>query len=86
MEMSSVPRIGPGCRLHRTEDILLVPEGTLNLTGPSREILARVDGKRDIDSIVVDLLEQFEGADVKEVREDVLELLNRLQERGVVRI
>ena len=86
MEISSVPKIAPGCRLHPTEDVLLVPEGTLNLSGPSREILARLDGKRDVHAIVTDLLQQFEGSDAEEVRNDVLGLLNRLQERGVVRI
>jgi pyrroloquinoline quinone biosynthesis protein D len=86
MEMSSVPRIAPGCRLHPTEDILLVPEGTLNLSGPSRQILSRLDGKLDLNAIVTDLVTEFDGADAEEVRQDVLGFLDRLQQRGVVRI
>ena len=85
MEMSSVPRLAAGCRLHATADILLVPEGTLNLSGPAREILARIDGKRTVDAIVEDLLLQFEGANADEVRQDVLGMLDRMRQRGVIR-
>lgn len=85
MEMSSVPRLAAGCRLHATDNILLVPEGTLNLSGPAREILARIDGKRTVDVIVDDLLLQFEGANADEVRRDVLEMLSRMRQRGVIR-
>lgn len=84
--MNSTPRLAPGCRLHPTESVLLVPEGTLNLTGPTREILARLDGKLAVSSIVADLLQQYEGADAGEVQVDVLDLLDRMQQRGVVRI
>ena len=86
MEMDSKPHLAAGCRLHPTADILLVPEGTLNLTGPSREILTRLDGRRTVTEIVDDLLLQFEGAGADEVGQDVLALLNRMQQRGVVRL
>lgn len=85
MDMSSVPQLAAGCRLHTTDDILLVPEGTLNLSGPAREILARIDGKRTVNAIVDDLLLQFEGANAEEVGQDVLEMLNRMRQRGVLR-
>ena len=85
IDMSSVPRLAAGCRLHPTDEILLVPEGTLNLTGPAREILARIDGKRTIQAIVDDLLLHFEGANADEVRQDVLGMLSRMRQRGVIR-
>jgi pyrroloquinoline quinone biosynthesis protein D len=85
MELNSIPRLAPGCRLHPTESVLLIPEGTLNLTGPTREILAMLDGARSVSAVVGDLLHQYEGADENEVQKDVLELLNRLQQRGVIR-
>lgn len=85
MQMTSVPRLAPGCRLHPTAEILLIPEGTLNLSGPSRDILDRVDGHRAVSGIVDDLLLHFEGASREEIGEDVLSLLNRMQQRGVVR-
>ena len=85
IDMSSIPQLAAGCRLHATDEILLVPEGTLNLTGPAREILAHIDGKRTIQAIVDDLLLHFEGANADEVRQDVLEMLSRMRQRGVIR-
>jgi pyrroloquinoline quinone biosynthesis protein D len=85
MDLNSTPRLAPGCRLHPTESVLLIPEGTLNLTGPTREILTRLDGQKNVTEVVTDMLQQYEGADAGEVRSDVLNLLNRLEQRGVVR-
>ncbi len=86
MNMDSRPRIAPGCRLHPTDDVLLVPEGALQLSGPSREILQRLDGQRSVQAVVEELLLQYPGADAEEVRGDVLSLLDRMAERGVVRV
>jgi pyrroloquinoline quinone biosynthesis protein D len=85
MEMSDIPRLAPGCRLHPSEPVLLVPEGTLNLAGPARDILALVDGKRTVTAVVDHLLVQYSGAPVEEMNNDVLSLLNRMEQRGVVR-
>ena len=85
MDMESIPALAPGCRLHPTQDVLLVPEGTLQLAGPSRDVLARIDGKHTVAIIVDELLLEYEGADAAEVRADVLQLLSSLEQRGVVR-
>ncbi|MEO6802881.1 MAG: pyrroloquinoline quinone biosynthesis peptide chaperone PqqD [Granulicella sp.] len=85
MDINSIPRIAPGCRLHPTEEVLLVPEGTLQLSGPAREILERLDGQRSVQAIVDELLQQYPGAPADEVRTDVLSLLARMEERNVVR-
>jgi len=85
MELSSTPRLAPGCRLHPTESVLLVPEGTLNLTGPTREILALLDGQKTVEQIVADLLQQYPDAPADVIQKDILDLLSRLQQRGVVR-
>jgi pyrroloquinoline quinone biosynthesis protein D len=85
MDMKSIPMMARGCRLHSTQDVLLMPEGTLELNGPSRDVLARVDGNRDITAIVQDLLHEYEGAREDEVRSDVLALLEDLKKRGVLR-
>jgi pyrroloquinoline quinone biosynthesis protein D len=74
-----------GCRLHPTQDVLLMPEGTLELNGSSRDVLARVDGIRDVAAIVLELLEEYKGAPEAEVRADVLALLQDLKQRGVLR-
>jgi pyrroloquinoline quinone biosynthesis protein D len=85
MDLNSVPRLAPGCRLHPTQDVLMVPEGMLNLTGPTREILTRLDGRQNVTNIVDDLLIQYAGADPTEVQCDVLALLARMEQRGVVK-
>jgi pyrroloquinoline quinone biosynthesis protein D len=85
VDIHSTPRLAPGCRLHPTEAVLLVPEGTLNLAGPSRDILAQLDGKQTVAAIVDRLLEQYTGAPKDEMTQDVLNLLNRMEQRGVVR-
>jgi len=85
MDMGSIPAFAPGCRLHPTQDVLLVPEGTLELGGPSRDVLTRVDGKNSVAAIVDELLLEYEGAGEPEVRSDVLALLTTLEQRGVVR-
>jgi pyrroloquinoline quinone biosynthesis protein D len=85
MDLNSTPRLAPGCRLHPTENVLLIPEGTLNLAGPAREILARLDGSKNVTDVVADLLKEYPGADAAEIQNDVLSLLNRMAQRGVIR-
>lgn len=85
MDMNSIPMVARGCRLHPTQNVLLMPEGTLELNGPSRDVLARVDGNRDVTAIVHDLLQEYEGASEAEVTSDVLGLLEDLKQRGVLR-
>lgn len=86
MNLNATPRLAPGCRLHPTDSVLLIPEGTLNLTGPSREILTMLDGRRSVADVVAELARQYDGVDEKEIGADVLSLLNRLHERGVLRV
>lgn len=85
MDLNSIPRFAQGCRLHPTQNVLLVPEGMLNLTGPTREILSLLDGQRSVTAIVDGLLTQYADADANEVRGDILGLLERMEQRGVVR-
>jgi pyrroloquinoline quinone biosynthesis protein D len=86
MDLNSTPRLAPGCRLHPTEPVLLVPEGTLNLAGPARDILAQLNGNQSVAVIVDRLLMQYSGAPKEEMTRDVLNLLNRMEQRGVVRV
>jgi pyrroloquinoline quinone biosynthesis protein D len=86
MDLNATPRLAPGCRLHPTEAVLLIPEGTLKLQGPAREILAYLDGKQSVASIVDELVRQYEGVDRAGIQQDVLGLLDRMEQRGVVRV
>jgi pyrroloquinoline quinone biosynthesis protein D len=85
MDIDSIPKLAPGCRLHPSEAVLLVPEGTLNLSGPARDILGQLDGKQNVAAIVDQLLVQYSGAPKDEMTQDVLSLLTRMEQRGVVR-
>jgi pyrroloquinoline quinone biosynthesis protein D len=86
MDTNAVPKLAAGCRLHPTEPVLLIPEGTLKLSGPTRDILSQLDGKRSV-SDVVDLLHaQYADADRAMIEQDVLGLLDRMVQRGVLRI
>ena len=86
MDLHATPRLAPGCRLHPTEAVLLIPEGTLKLQGPARDILAQLDGKQSVAAIVDELVKQYEGVDRDDIQQDVLSLLERMELRGVVRV
>lgn len=86
MNLNATPRLAPGCRLHPTEDVLLIPEGTLNLRGPARDILSHLDGRQSVAAIVDKLLKQYSGVDSEAMRQDILSLLERMEQRGVVRV
>jgi pyrroloquinoline quinone biosynthesis protein D len=86
MDLTATPRLAPGCRLHPTEAVMLIPEGTLKLQGPARDILAQLDGKQSVAAIVDELVKQYEGVDEDDIRRDVLGLLDRMEQRGVVRV
>ena len=86
MDLHAIPRLAPGCRLHPTEAVMLIPEGTLKLQGPARDILAQLDGKQSVAAIVDELAQQYEGVDKDDIRQDVLSLLDRMEQRGVVRV
>jgi pyrroloquinoline quinone biosynthesis protein D len=86
MDLNAIPRLSPGCRLHPTEAVMLIPEGTLKLQGPARDILAQLDGKQSVAAIVDELVKQYEGVDKDDIRQDVLSLLDRMEQRGVVRV
>ena len=86
MDLHATPRLAPGCRLHPTEAVMLIPEGTLKLQGPARDILAQLDGKQSVAAIVEELVKQYDGVDKDDIRQDVLGLLERMEQRGVVRV
>jgi pyrroloquinoline quinone biosynthesis protein D len=86
MDLNATPRLAPGCRLHPTEAVLLVPEGTLNLRGPARDILSHLDGKQNVAAIVGELLKLYSGVESSDMQRDVLTLLERMEQRGVVRV
>ncbi len=79
------PRLVTGARLRyddvREEHLLLIPEGAVRLNATAAEVLELCDGERSLDDIVGALSARYDGADV---REDVLELVGAMAERGLV--
>jgi pyrroloquinoline quinone biosynthesis protein D len=85
MDLNAIPQFSSGCRLHPQQEVLLIPEGVLNLEGPARDILSLVDGKRSVSTIIEGLSEVYADADRAEIQNGVLNLLDRLQQRGLIR-
>ena len=79
------PRLVTGARLQyddvREEHLLLVPEGAVRLNPTAAAVLELCDGERSLDEIVGTLSERYEGADL---RDDVQGLVNGLTQKGLV--
>ena len=79
------PRLVTGARLHydavRSEHVLLIPEGIVRLNPSAVAVLELCDGERELDEIVSDLNERYQGADVSS---DVRGLVDAMSEKGLV--
>jgi pyrroloquinoline quinone biosynthesis protein D len=79
------PRLATGARLQydevREEHVLLVPEGVVRLNATAAAVLELCDGERSLDEIVDVLSERYEGA---ELRDDVQGLVDGMAQRGLV--
>jgi pyrroloquinoline quinone biosynthesis protein D len=79
------PRLVTGARLRydevREEHVLLVPEGVVRLNATAAEVLELCDGVRSLDDIVGALSARYDGADL---RDDVQELVDAMAQRGLV--
>ena len=79
------PRLVTGARLQydevREENVLLVPEGVVRLNPTAAAVLELCDGERSLDEIVDILSERYEGADL---RDDVQGLIDGMTQRGLV--
>jgi coenzyme PQQ biosynthesis protein PqqD len=65
----------------REEHVLLIPEGAVRLNPTAAEVLELCDGERSLDEIVGELSARYDGADL---RDDVVELVDALSQRGLV--
>jgi pyrroloquinoline quinone biosynthesis protein D len=79
------PRLVTGARLRydevREEHVLLIPEGAVRLNPTAAEVLELCDGERSLDAIVGELSARYDGADV---RDDVQGLVDAMAQRGLV--
>ena len=79
------PRLVTGARLQyddvREEHVLLVPEGAVRLNPTAAEVLGLCDGERSLEDIAGTLSARYDGADV---RDDVNGLIDAMAQRGLV--
>jgi pyrroloquinoline quinone biosynthesis protein D len=79
------PRLATGARLRydevREEHLLLIPEGAVLLNPTAAQVLELCDGERSVDDIVAALSARYDGADL---RDDVQELIDAMTQRGLV--
>jgi pyrroloquinoline quinone biosynthesis protein D len=79
------PRLVTGARLRydevRAEHLLLIPEGVVRLNPTAAEVLELCDGERSLDEIVDALCARYDGADL---RDDVQELIDAMAQKGLV--
>jgi pyrroloquinoline quinone biosynthesis protein D len=79
------PRLVTGARLRydevREEHLLLIPEGAVRLNRTAAEVLELCDGERSVDEIVGALSARYEGSDL---RDDVQGLVDGMAQRGLV--
>jgi pyrroloquinoline quinone biosynthesis protein D len=81
VELTSKPRLAPGCRLgeNQGQRVLLMPERALRLNGPSLEIVERCDGRHSVQQIVSELQQIYSKAQPAKVEQDILGYLALLQ-------
>jgi pyrroloquinoline quinone biosynthesis protein D len=79
------PRLVTGARLRydevREEHQLLIPEGVVRLNHTAAEVLELCDGERSLDEIVDTLTARYDGSDL---RDDVQGLVDGMTQRGLV--
>jgi pyrroloquinoline quinone biosynthesis protein D len=79
------PRLVTGARLEyddvREEHVLLVPEGAVRLNTTAAAVLELCDGERSVDEIASALSARYEGTDL---RDDVQGLVDGLTQKGLV--
>jgi coenzyme PQQ biosynthesis protein PqqD len=66
--------------------MLLYPERGLALNGTAASILKLCDGERTLESIVIELHQQYVDRSGDEVRAEVVEFLEELVKRGLLRV
>ena len=87
MKPTAHPRFGKGVKLRHDGNgsvMLLIPEGALVLNAPAAAALELVDGARPLTEIVAAVAERFE-VNASQANDDILELFERLEERGLLR-
>jgi len=86
-ELTATPRLIPGVRLNDKNQqprVLLLPKGTLRISGPSLEIVQLCDGKHTVQQIAEKLHALYAKAEPQRITGDLLSYLELLQTQGAV--
>ena len=86
-ELTAAPKLAPGVRLNDKNQQprqLLLPNGTMRISGPSLEIVKLCDGKRTVQQIAEKLHALYAKAEPQRVTEDLLSYLELLKKQGAV--
>ena len=86
-ELTAAPKLAPGVRLNDKSQQprqLLLPNGTMRISGPSLEIVKLCDGKRTVQQIAEKLHALYAKAEPQRVTEDLLSYLELLKKQGAV--
>ena len=85
-ELTSQPRLAPGCRwsTQGEQQVVLFPEGMIRVQGTGRNILELCDGQCTVQDIVTALSEKYGKADPVKITEDVTSFLEALQRKRIV--
>ena len=79
------PHLITGARLRydevREEHVLLIPEGVVRLNPTAAAVLELCDGERSLDEIVGTLSARYDGSDL---RDDVQGLVDGMTQRGLL--
>jgi len=86
-DLTASPRLASGVRLNDKNQqprMLLLPNGTLRISGPSLEIVQLCDGKHTVQQIAEKLHALYAKAEPERVTGDLLSYLELLQTQGAV--
>ena len=86
-ELTAAPKLAPGVRLNDKNQQprqLLLPNGTMRISGPSLEIVKLCDGKHTVQQIAEKLQALYAKAEPQRVTEDLLSYLELLKKQGAV--
>lgn len=86
-ELSATPRLAPGVHMNEKNQqprMLLMPKGSLRLSGPSLEIVQMCDGKHTVQQIAEKLHALYAKAEPERITGDLLSYLALLHEQNAV--
>lgn len=86
-EMTARPRLASGVHMNEKNQqprMLLMPKGSLRLSGPSLEIVQLCDGKHTVQQIAEQLQALYAKAEPDRVNEDLLTYLTLLHDQNAI--